>query len=229
MARWLERIGRAARRAAGQAVFLAACVVAWGMGPARAGDEPGRFDFWVLSLSWSPSYCEAQGDQRRDQQCARPFAFVVHGLWPQYDRGYPRNCPDSAGRLPDRLIRDQLDIFPAFGLVIHEWRSHGTCSGLTPADYFKATRKAFDKIIVPADYQAPREPRMVDVKAVEEAFLAANKDLDRNEIAISCDDRRLREVQICFSKDLSQFRACPEVDRKACRRDRVYMPAIRAR
>lgn len=208
---------------------LALAVIAIGPAVAQSRDRAGDFDFYVLALSWSPSYCEAEGDRRGDAQCARPFHFVVHGLWPQYERGFPADCRNEAGRLPERLIRDQLDIFPAFGLVIHQWRKHGTCSGLDPEGYFAAARKAFGKVRIPAEFTGPGEPRMVDVEAVERAFLAANPGLDRTEIGVTCDDRRLREVRLCFTRDLGDFRACPEVDGRACRRDRVYLPAVRGR
>src|SRR3979490_1711090 len=63
----------------------------------RRQDEPGQFDFYVLSLSWSPSFCEEaseRGNEGRSQaQCGgRPFSFVVHGLWPQYEHGFPDYC-----------------------------------------------------------------------------------------------------------------------------------------
>ena len=196
---------------------------------AAAGGRAGDFDFYVLSLSWSPSYCEAEGDRRGDVQCARPFAFVVHGLWPQYERGFPSECATGHGRLPDRLIRDQLDVFPAPGLVVHEWRSHGTCSGLAPADYFRAARRAFEAVSVPDEFRRLDAPRMVEADAVERAFRAANPGLVADEVAVTCDGRRLREVRVCFTRDLSAFRRCPEIDADQCRRDRVVMPAVRGR
>ena len=60
----------------------------------RRQNEPGKFDYYVLALSWSPSYCQAAQERAPnrapDQQCSgRPFSFVVHGLWPQYERGFP--------------------------------------------------------------------------------------------------------------------------------------------
>src|SRR5262245_32563319 len=62
----------------------------------RRQNEPGKFDFYVLSLSWSPSFCAAnveRGFQRSDPQCGpRPFSFVVHGMWPQYEKGFPEFC-----------------------------------------------------------------------------------------------------------------------------------------
>lgn len=65
------------------------------------------FDFYVLSLSWSPSYCEAEGEQANGQQCraGRPYAFVVHGLWPQYERGYPENCQAGASNVSNEALR----------------------------------------------------------------------------------------------------------------------------
>jgi ribonuclease T2 len=193
---------------------------------ARAAGTAGQFDFYVLSLSWSPSYCEATGDQRKDVQCARPFGFVVHGLWPQYDRGFPSDCAYS-GRLPDALIKAQLDLFPAFGLVIHEWRKHGTCSGLSPDAYFQAVRKAFSAVAVPAAYGQLSKPQMADTKTIEADFITANKGLDGNEVAVVCDSRRLTEVRICINKDLKTFHACPQVNNASCRLGKVYMPAIR--
>src|ERR1044072_2158162 len=71
----------------------------------RRQNAPGEFDFYVLSLSWSPSFCEAaseRGNKGRSQvaQCGgRPFSFVVHGLWPQYERGFPEFCQRPAPRL----------------------------------------------------------------------------------------------------------------------------------
>ena len=54
-------------------------------GPSQSGDK-GNFDYYVMALSWSPSYCESHPDE--DEQCAhKGYGFVLHGLWPQYDGG----------------------------------------------------------------------------------------------------------------------------------------------
>jgi ribonuclease T2 len=199
--------------------------------PATAQERgaPGKFDFYVLALSWSPSYCEAEGDRRRDnEQCSRgrPFAFVVHGLWPQYQRGYPRACIDPAPRIPDRLIDSLLELMPARGLVIHEWREHGTCSGLAADEYFAAVRRARERIAIPERFRRLNAYEMVSPAEVEDAFRAVNPELRSDMIAVTCDDRRLREVRICLSRDLD-FHACPEVERRACRTPRVVMPPVR--
>ena len=96
--------------------------------------EAGRFDYYVLVLSWSPTYC-ALGEQRSDPQCSprgdRPYAFVLHGLWPQHERGWPQDCRTRERPfVPRPTIDRMLDIMPSRRLVIHEYRKHGTCSGL---------------------------------------------------------------------------------------------------
>ena len=194
---------------------------------AQGRGRPGDFDLWVLSLSWSPSWCEATGAARGDAQCARPFAFVVHGLWPQYERGFPADCDTRAAPPSREQIRDMLDVMPSPGLINHEWRKHGTCSGLSGEAYLRIIRKLFEKIRIPDAYRDTASPIMVAPREVEAAFIASNKGLDDDEIAVQCDGRRLQEVRICLKKDLSAFTACPEVDRRACRLDRAYMPAVR--
>ncbi|MFG1478163.1 ribonuclease T2 [Xanthobacter sp. V4C-4] len=191
---------------------------------------PGSFDFYVLSLSWSPTYCEVQGARAADEpQCAtrRPYAFVVHGLWPQYERGYPEFCGSPAPYVPNRLVTSMLDIMPSKRLVIHEWKKHGTCSGLDADGYFALVRAARDKVAIPAEFAHLDDYRMVAPVDLEAAFRAANPGLQPNMISVDCDKRRLREVRVCLSRDTLAFRPCPEVDKRACRLDRMVMPPVR--
>jgi ribonuclease T2 len=199
----------------------------------REHGTPGQFDFYVLSLSWSPSYCEAaelrRGGRGNDRQCSgRPFAFVVHGLWPQYERGFPSDCQVPAPRLARAIVDDMLDIMPSPRLVFHEWDRHGTCSGLAPKAYFGLVRAAWDVVRIPPDYVRVDQPISVAPGQVAGAFLKANPQLGRDAINISCDGRRLTEVRICLTKELG-FRSCPQMARYSCRRDKVVMPAVRGR
>ena len=102
------------------------------------GPEPGQFDYYVLALSWSPSYCAGEAGQNDHQQCApgRRFAFVVHGLWPQYAKGWPEFCKTRESWIPQDLIDGVMDVMPSKKLIIHEWKKHGSCSGLSQAAYF---------------------------------------------------------------------------------------------
>ena len=198
----------------------------------RRQNAPGEFDFYVLSLSWSPSFCEAaqernNGGRSQQMQCGgRPYAFVVHGLWPQYDRGFPNYCQRPSPRLDRNIMQSMLDLMPAPGLVFNEWDKHGTCSGLGARAYFEAIRKARAGVKIPDEYLDLATARTVAPDAVEEAFIRVNPGLSRSAIAVTCDRNRLSEVRICLSKDL-QFRACEEIDRRACRRDSIVMPPMR--
>lgn len=191
------------------------------------GAEPGQFDHYVLSLSWSPSYCATEGAGEASVQCARPYAFLIHGLWPQYHRGFPEFCRTrESDRVPDQLARKYLDIIPSPGLIGHQWRKHGSCTGLGQKAYLERSREAFDAINIPDAFKLPQAPIMVSPSAVEKSFIAANKGLTPEAIAVSCDRRYLREVRICMTKDLA-FTPCEEVNRKSCQLDHMLMPPVR--
>jgi ribonuclease T2 len=187
----------------------------------------GKFDFYVLSLSWSPSFCETVANRFRKQpECsARPYSFVVHGLWPQYENGFPQSCVVPAPQLPRDLMESMLDLMPAPQLIYHEWDQHGTCSGLSPAAYFDTVRKARAVVKIPSDYVDLKSELRVNPEDVKAAFIKANPGLRASSIAVDCDNR-LREIRICLSKDLT-FRDCGEVARRSCRRDEVIMPPVR--
>ncbi len=226
--RWLAQAARTGA-VAGCFVFLFA-VVAFAQEDRRQ-NAPGQFDFYVLALSWSPSYCEASAERgsprRADIQCAgRPFAFVVHGLWPQYDRGFPSYCKVPAPRLNRAIVGAMLDLMPSPGLIYHQWDRHGTCSGLSPNVYFENVRKARSVVKIPDAYLDRDKPGLVTPGEVAEAFVKANPGLTHGQIAVQCDSKRLSEVRVCLSKDFS-FRDCPEAAQRSCRRDKVTMPAIR--
>ena len=150
----------------------------------------------------------------------------MHGLWPQYERGFPRDCQVPAPRLDRNIMSSMLDVMPAPRLVYHEWDRHGTCSGLSPRGYFDLVRKARETIKIPEAYGALKNPLTVTPDEVEDAFVKANPGLARSGIAVTCDDRRLSEVRICLSKEL-RFRECAEIDRRACSRDKLVMPPTR--
>jgi len=201
------------------------------LGSAAAQDSrqntPGKFDYYVLALSWSPSYCEQAGERAPQQQCGqRPFAFVVHGLWPQYERGFPEFCQNPAPRLDRNIVSQMLDLMPAPRLIFHEWDKHGVCSGLPARGYFETIRKARAVVKIPPEFLEPKSAMTVSPDEVEEAFVKANAGMSRAGIAVTCGGPRLSEVRICMSREL-QFRECPEIDRRACKRDKLNMPPVR--
>lgn len=194
----------------------------------RPRGTPGNFDFYVLALSWSPGFCELTGDRRDDSQCENGtgLGFVVHGLWPQYDRGYPSNC--GAERSPSRMALDRAQgLFPNERLARYEWRKHGTCSGKSPADYFDDVRAARDKVVIPDLLKQVDSDKAMQPIDIQRAFVDANPGLRADMMSVQCRRRTLQEVHICFSKDLRGFQTCPEVARKSCRSGEIDVPAIR--
>ena len=229
----LGRVMHSIHRSAALAAFIFVVFLTVTTAPAqdRRQNQPGQFDFYVLALSWSPSFCEAAEERSPGrapaEQCGeRPYSFVVHGLWPQYERGFPDYCQRPSPRLDRNIMTSMLDLMPAPGLIFAEWDKHGTCSGLGARAYFETIRKARSAVKIPPEYLELSASRMVAPTEVEDAFIKVNPGLSSSAIAVTCDRTRLSEVRICMSKDL-QFRACEEPDRRACRRDQVLMPPVR--
>ncbi|WP_417686420.1 ribonuclease T2 family protein [Roseibium sp.] len=194
--------------------------------PARAGGSPGDFDFYVLALSWSPTYCASRGRNADPLQCraTKPFRFIVHGLWPQYERGYPDFCRSRQDGLDRGTVNDMLDIMPSRSLVAHQWRKHGSCSGLDADEYFDMTRRAFEKIRIPAPFQSLDRTGRIAPDAVEKAFRISNPGLRDAAMAVTCSNGTLQEVRICLDKDLN-FRGCRAVDRSGCRAGKISVPS----
>jgi ribonuclease T2 len=195
----------------------------------RRGGAPGDFDFYVLSLSWSPGFCTIEGDRKGRDQCepGSGLGFVVHGLWPQFDRGFPTEC-SPANRSPSRIaLESARGVYPDEGLARYEWRKHGTCSGLSPTDYFAAVRAAREKVAVPPGLKSAGQDQTFAIMDLERAFVAANPGLRTDMISVACSGGVLQEVRICFSRDVRSFQSCPEVDRRSCRSRTVTVPAPR--
>ena len=193
-----------------------------------AASKPGDFDFYVLSLSWSSGFCETPARERARGQCdaGANLGFVVHGLWPQYEHGYPSDCGPAA-RFPSRLaLQGTHGLYPNEGLARHEWQKHGTCSGKSPTDYFADVRRARDSVVIPAPFVAAKEKQTWTPIDIARAFIAANSRLRPGMLGVACTSGVLQEVRICFSKDLRDFHACPEVSRQGCRTREISVPPI---
>jgi ribonuclease T2 len=219
---------------AGHLVFVLLAVLL-ALGPAGAQDrrqnDPGKFDFYVLSLSWAPTYCDTTVERAPGQavpaECGeRAIPFVVHGLWPQYDVGFPEFCRQPTPRLDRNVIASMLDLMPAPGLIFTEWDKHGTCSGLSARAYFTAVRKARALVKIPEEFIEPADEVTLPPDAIAEAFAAANPGASRASFAISCDAKRLTEVRVCLGKDL-KFHDCEaDVAQHSCRREQIAMPPL---
>jgi ribonuclease T2 len=211
-------------------VVVAAASAALAQGGERRGGAGGDFDHYVLALSWSPGFCSAGGgdDKGRDQcRTGSGLGFVVHGLWPQYERGFPTEC-SPANRTPSRIALEAAKgLFPDEGLARYQWRKHGTCSGNSPSDYFAAVRTARERIVVPAGLIGPTQDQTFAAIDLERAFAAANPGLRPDMMSVACRGKVLQEVRFCFTRDLRAFTPCREVDQRGCRVREVAVPAVR--
>jgi ribonuclease T2 len=203
-------------------------IVAWAEDGQPAPARP--FDFYVLALSWSPTYCESAKDRaphRTSAQCSgRPFAFVVHGLWPQSSEGFTSSCQAPAPRIDRALADTMLDMMPSRPLVYYEWKRHGSCTGLAAPQYFETLRKARNAVTIPAAYRDPSEPLTVAPADVIAAFIKSNPGLSADAMAVACNKNRLSEVRVCMGKDLS-FHKCAAIAARTCKREHIVMPAAR--
>lgn len=182
---------------------------------AESTASAASFDYYVLALSWSPQHCTTPAGRSDRTQCAGPrsFGFIVHGLWPQYERGWPQDC--GGPPLKRAILQEAMDMMPSERLVRHQWTKHGTCSGLSPDEYFATTRKAFESFQTPAGYGTPTTAINVSPAKYKQAFLSANPALDTRAVAVLCSGRFLQELRICLDKNLKP-RACGSGVRDRC-------------
>lgn len=196
----------------------------------------GEFDYYALVLSWSPTHCATLQRDNYEPQChrrdGRRYNFVLHGLWPQYERGFPGNC--QIGRrpfVPDSVIEEAIDVMPSKPLIIHEYRKHGTCSGMEPSRYFETAERLYRTIKVPQRYINPFEQQTVSPDTIIDEFLAENPQLKRDMIVVSCDGsrNRLKDVRVCMDKS-GKPRACGknENQRRLCSAPSMYVPPVRS-
>lgn len=195
-------------------------------------NRSGDYDYLVLALSWSPTYCASPAGANDNSQCApgRRFAFVVHGLWPQYNKGWPQDCPTDESWVEENTIRSMMDIMPSKKLIIHEWKKHGTCAGVSQLSYFNAIRAIFAKVRIPARYLSPTADVITTPDQLVIDFVKTNKDLTSDMLSVQCgnsrDRARLSELRICLDKS-GNFAACGANESRLCRATTLVMPQVR--
>ncbi|MBO6884589.1 MAG: ribonuclease T2 [Marivita sp.] len=202
-------------------VGLIAASMAW-----AKGERSGEFDYYVMSLSWSPTWCAIEGDARQSPQCDADadFGWVLHGLWPQYHRGWPSYCP-TVERNPSRsMTNDMADIMGTSGLAWHQWNKHGVCSGLSAQNYYDLSRKAYGTVVRPEVFRRLEKAVKLPASVVEEAFLKANPQLEPDMITITCKDGRIQEARICLSKSLEPVPCGRDVVRDCTATDALFDP-----
>jgi ribonuclease T2 len=182
--------------------------------PSSAAAQP--FDYYLLNISWSPEYCHSHPS---DIQCARHSTFVLHGLWPQNaDGSYPQNCSTARGPADPSQY---ADIYPDPGLLKHEWKTHGTCSGLAPDAYFSAARTAFQSVIIPPTLANLNHQISLPPAQILSLVSKSNPTLTSQNLALSCGNNYLTAVEVCLDKSL---RPTPCGPIRSCRANTVKIP-----
>ncbi|MDB5658782.1 MAG: Ribonuclease [Cypionkella sp.] len=206
-------------------VLAAICL---GFAAKAQGDKPGDFDFYVMSLGWSSNWCALEGDNRRDPQCdaGRGLTWTLHGLWPQYERGYPANCR-TVENDPNRGDSAQMaDIMGGAGLAFYEWKKHGRCSGLSAKTYYSTMRKAYNSVVIPPIFAKITKDLHVPASVIEDAFSESNPHIARDQMTITCNQGMIQELRICLTKDLKP-RRCGADTIKDCKLKDAGLEAVR--
>ncbi|MEO8670906.1 MAG: ribonuclease T2 [Tahibacter sp.] len=183
------------------------------------------FDYYLMALSWSPGFCATH--PREAEQCgSKEYGFVLHGIWPQYERGYgPQHCAAENG--PDAAtVARMLPIMPSRHLIQHEWETHGSCSGLGASAYFDVAARAFTSVRIPAALQTPHSPPRLTAGQVLTGFAQANPGMPMNALSVHCSGNELAEVRVCLGPDLSPRRCGAKVDSN-CPASVLRIPATR--
>ena len=182
--------------------------------PTATGQQ--NFDYYLLNLSWSPEFCRSHPTAT---ECAQHPTFVLHGLWPQnLDGTYPQNCSNTPG---PRDPSQHSDIYPDPGLLRHEWKTHGTCSGLAPDDFFTLAHTAFHSIVIPSELTQLTHQISMPPEQILALFTTANPHLSRENLALSCGNNYLTAVEVCLDKSLHPT-ACGPI--RSCRANTVRIP-----
>ena len=193
---------------------------------AAKGERTGEFDYYVMALSWSPNWCALEGEAKGSPQCYtdEDHGWVLHGLWPQYHRGWPSFCPTSEPQPQSSMTNTMAAIMGTSGLAWYQWKKHGVCSGLSARAYYDLSRKAYESVVRPPVFRKLNKTITLPAFVVEDAFLKANPSLSRDMITITCRAGHIQEARICLSKDLSPVPCGRDVSRDCSLSDAVFEP-----
>jgi ribonuclease T2 len=186
------------------------------------------FDYYVMTLSWAPGFCDLGGQDTSAAECATGSGdgFVVHGLWPDNEyRPNPEECAGEDASPAD--LAEEHGLYPNDRLAAYEYRKHGTCTGLSAHDYFATVRNVRDRLKIPPMLKSPHEQLRLSPEDLEQAFIAANANLHADNMAVTCSNGELVDVRFCLSKDLTSYAICRKVARHTCQRGSIVVAPVR--
>ncbi|ARE39466.1 Ribonuclease T2 family protein [Rhodovulum sp. P5] len=205
--------------------WLAILILSTGLAHAE-GEPAGAFDYYVLSLSWSPTWCALNDPGNQTAQCAENagYGWILHGLWPQYEQGWPSYCPSVEQNPLPSQTKGMADIMGSAGLAWHQWKKHGKCTGLSASDYYALARRAYESVNRPEIFRKLTDPVKLPAAVVEEAFLQANPDWRPDMLTITCKSGRIQEARLCLTRELEPRLCGEDVVRDCQRRDALMAP-----
>jgi ribonuclease T2 len=165
--------------------------------------------FYLLALNWTPQWCAegGVGATPKEMECARPFGFTLHGLWPNgVDKPYPRYCRPVGG-LDPATVRQMFCRTPSPVLLQHEWQAHGACGFDSPKSYFSQAARLYDSLRLPRIETIA--PERLTAGAVRAAFVAANPAFGPRDVFVATTKSdALAEVRLCYDLKYRPA-ACP--------------------
>lgn len=205
---------------------VTAALIALATAAQAENDKPGAFDYYVLSLSWSPNWCATEGDARGADQCdpRHDFGWTLHGLWPQFHRGWPAYCRTPHAPPSRGMTADMADIMGSSGLAWHQWKKHGTCSGLNPSQYFGLSRRAYGLVKRPDILRRLDKPVQLPATLIEDAFLQQNPDWTADMLTVTCKAGHIAEARLCLSRDLQPVPCGRDVIQDCTIKDALFQP-----
>lgn len=193
-----------------------------------AEGTPGKFDYYVLALSWQPAFCESRPNKTecvsQNKNGFDAKNFVLHGLWPNVrkDKYEYCNVSDNLRKkswcdLPplklSEAVRKRLSAFmpgSASCLQRHEWYKHGICSGLSADEYYALSDKLV-KMVSKTEFSkfiSANIGRYVKRNAVLKAFEKEFGKGSSSFLELKCKSagrvKFLTEIRIYLQKDLSE-------------------------
>ena len=122
------------------------------------------------------------------------------------------------------MTNDMADIMGTPGLAWHQWKKHGSCTGLSATKYFELSREAYEKAQRPEVFHKLPNAVKLPASVVEEAFLKANPTMEPDGITVTCNQGYIQEVRICFSQDLSPVPCGQDAVRDCRLKDALFEP-----
>lgn len=177
-------------------------------------DQPRRvlpIGGYTLAVTWAPEYCQRNKEQASAKfECAsgNRFGFTLHGLWPDGEGPeWPQYC-QATQLLPPAIIGAHLCATPSVQLIQHEWAKHGTCTAMTPNQFFTESRRLYQRLRFP-DMNALSRRQGLTAGDVARAIAAANPGMDATMMRVTANKQGwLDEIWFCLDKSRA-LHTCP--------------------